>query len=54
MVKYLDGGLRFGELGPAIVRSTRKYARRQRTWFRKEPGAIFFRDADALYDAALK
>jgi len=33
---FLDGALSQAELAPAIVRATRYYARRQRTWFRKE------------------
>lgn len=54
VLQYLDGRLRFEQLAAAVVRSTRKYARRQRTWFKKEPGAEFFRDAATLFDAALR
>src|SRR5262249_38385110 len=32
---FLDGHLGAAELGPAIVRGTRHFARRQRTWFAK-------------------
>jgi tRNA dimethylallyltransferase len=46
--QLLDGNLRAGELAPAIVRATRHYARRQRTWFKKEPGARRFADAVTL------
>jgi tRNA dimethylallyltransferase len=45
---FLDGELSAGELAPAIVRATRRYARRQRTWFKKEPGARRYPDAAAL------
>jgi tRNA dimethylallyltransferase len=44
----LDGKLRASELLPATVRATRRYARRQRTWFNKEPGARRFAHADEL------
>ncbi len=37
---YLDGLCTAGELRAALVRATRRYAKRQRTWFRAEPGAI--------------
>jgi tRNA dimethylallyltransferase len=47
-VALLDGRLTAAEWAPAIVRSTRRYARRQRTWFRKEPGARWFPDAASL------
>ena len=44
----LDGALAASELPSTIVRSTRRYARRQRTWFKKEPGARRFAHADEL------
>jgi tRNA dimethylallyltransferase len=34
---FLDGALPESELVPTIVRSTRVFARRQRTWLREEP-----------------
>jgi tRNA dimethylallyltransferase len=37
----LDGGLPLEALVAAIAASTRRYARRQTVWFRKEPGARF-------------
>jgi tRNA dimethylallyltransferase len=46
--QLLAGQLRAEELAPAIVRATRRYARRQRTWFKKEPGARRFDSADEL------
>jgi tRNA dimethylallyltransferase len=36
--QWLDGALTEEELPVAIARSTVRYARRQRTWFKKEPG----------------
>jgi tRNA dimethylallyltransferase len=44
-LQFLDGQLPQAELANAITRATRHYARRQRTWFKKEPGATFFVDA---------
>jgi tRNA dimethylallyltransferase len=34
IVAHLDGALALGDLAPAIVRATRVFARRQRTWLR--------------------
>lgn len=39
IVQMLQGGLRRNDLAPAIVRATRRYAKRQRTWFRKTEAA---------------
>jgi tRNA dimethylallyltransferase len=46
--QFLDGQLAEADLPAAIVRSTRRYARRQRTWFKKEPGALRLQTADEL------
>ncbi len=48
---FLDGTLRSAELASAIVRATRQYAKRQRTWWRKEPDAGFYPTVGALLDA---
>lgn len=37
IIAWLDGKLPRDELAPAIVRVTRQYAKRQRTWFRHVP-----------------
>ncbi|XXU17337.1 tRNA (adenosine(37)-N6)-dimethylallyltransferase MiaA [Sorangium sp. So ce861] len=37
--EHLEGGLPAAELAPAIVRSTRVFVRRQRTWLRDQPVA---------------
>ena len=44
----LDGKLAASGLSDAIFRSTRRYARRQLTWFAKEPGARRFASAEEL------
>jgi len=46
--QLLDGTLAASALPDAIFRSTRRYARRQRTWFNKEPGARRFGHPDEL------
>jgi tRNA dimethylallyltransferase len=38
---YLRGWITRGELHAALARATRRYARRQRAWFRAEPGMRF-------------
>jgi tRNA dimethylallyltransferase len=45
---HADGHLTAAALAPTIVRATRRYARRQRTWFRKEPDARFVPTAEAI------
>lgn len=37
IAEHLDGALAEAELAPAIVRATRVFVRRQRTWLRDEP-----------------
>ena len=46
--QLLDGQLAASGLSDAIFRATRRYARRQRTWFAKEPGAHRFTHPDEL------
>jgi tRNA dimethylallyltransferase len=46
--QLLDGSLAASALSDAIFRATRRYARRQRTWFKKEPGARRFGSPDEL------
>lgn len=47
-LQFLDGELRAEALPEAIRVATRRYGKRQRTWFRKEQGALVFPDASAL------
>jgi tRNA dimethylallyltransferase len=51
VLQYLDGALTFPQLQPAMVSATRRYARRQRVWFKKEPEARFFADVERLESA---
>ena len=39
-IQYLNGGLDAGEWEERMVINTRRYAKRQRTWFRSTPGVI--------------
>jgi tRNA dimethylallyltransferase len=45
VLEHLAGRLSLAALPEAISRSTMQYARRQRTWFKKEPDARHFADA---------
>ncbi len=48
VAQLLDGALAASALSDAIFRATRRYARRQRTWFSREPGARRFGSPDEL------
>jgi tRNA dimethylallyltransferase len=51
---YLDGRLTREELRTVLVRATRRYAKRQLTWFRAEPGLVWLDAGDiAAADAAV-
>ncbi len=47
---YLAGWSSEPELRAALLRATRRYAKRQRTWFAKEPGLVRVAAADAERD----
>lgn len=53
LVAHLAGRATLAEAKAAWLANTRAYAKRQMTWFRKEPGATWFApgDADALLAA---
>jgi tRNA dimethylallyltransferase len=44
---YLHGWATFDELRNSLIRATRQYAKRQRTWFRSEPEVTWLRSRDA-------
>lgn len=50
IVALLRGELAEGELPTRIAKATRVYARRQRTWFRSEPGVDFRDTPEALLE----
>ncbi|HTX55930.1 MAG TPA: tRNA (adenosine(37)-N6)-dimethylallyltransferase MiaA [Candidatus Acidoferrales bacterium] len=41
VLAHLRGWSTFAELHASLVRATRRYARRQRSWLRSEPGALW-------------
>jgi tRNA dimethylallyltransferase len=41
-IQYLDGKLSRAEAIELTARMTRRYAKRQMTWFRREPGVEWF------------
>ncbi|MBV9402750.1 MAG: tRNA (adenosine(37)-N6)-dimethylallyltransferase MiaA [Candidatus Eremiobacteraeota bacterium] len=47
---YVRGWQTFDELRRGIIRATRRYAKRQRTWFRSEPQTIWVRSNNPLSD----
>ena len=49
---YLAGFSTRDELRAHLIRNTRRYAKRQATWFRTEPGLVRVPAADALAFAA--
>ncbi len=50
-VEYVEGRMSAGEWAENVVRQTRRYAKRQETWFRSEPDLHSFRaDAPGLAD----
>ncbi|HEY5257833.1 MAG TPA: tRNA (adenosine(37)-N6)-dimethylallyltransferase MiaA [Candidatus Baltobacteraceae bacterium] len=48
---YLRGWSSFAELRASLARATRRYARRQRAWFRSEPGVLWIAPADVAASA---
>jgi tRNA dimethylallyltransferase len=54
-VDLLEGRLDSGAWADAVVRATRRYAKRQETWFRSEPDLISLRaDAPGLVDEVVR
>ena len=48
ILHYLRDGASWTETRRLIEKATRTYARRQRTWFRGEPGVSWFAEADEI------
>jgi tRNA dimethylallyltransferase len=49
----LDGTMSEQEARADIVRATRRFARRQRSWFRRDPRVVWLRDGPTLTEEAL-
>lgn len=56
LVRHLLGEISLGEAVQELVRQTRRYAKRQETWFRKEPDVAWFQadDLEELVPRTLK
>ena len=52
MCAYVQGKLSLAELAPAIKSATKRYARRQLSWFRTEPTVSWYESAAAVDAAA--
>lgn len=48
LVRYLEGNGSLEQASAEIVRETRRFAKRQETWFRKEPDVTWFSAQDLL------
>lgn len=46
LVRHLRGGVSLGEAMEHTIRSTRRYAKRQLTWFRSDPEVVWFDASD--------
>lgn len=46
--QHLDGALPLADLRTQLAQQTAQYARRQRTWFRRDPSLTWYRDADQV------
>jgi tRNA dimethylallyltransferase len=46
LLAHLDGALGLEEAVELAVRRTRRFARRQRAWFRRDPRILFFEPED--------
>jgi tRNA dimethylallyltransferase len=53
MLRCLDGELTLGEARDETVRATRRFARRQESWFRRDPRVRWLDAGDGLRDRAL-
>ena len=54
MIRYMAGELTSGQAREEMIHETRRFAKRQRTWFRRQtPPDRWFEDGGALVEAAL-
>ncbi len=54
VVRHLQGELSLDEAVAQVTLATRQYARRQRTWFKREPGALRVESRDEAFGALLE
>ena len=48
LFEYLDGSCKITEAVDHIKQNTRRYAKRQLTWFRKDPQTVWFEPDDLV------
>jgi tRNA dimethylallyltransferase len=53
MLRYLDGDLTLDQAREETARATRRFARRQESWFRRDPRVVWLSGGDGLRDRAL-
>ena len=54
LLDYIDGNLSYEEAVLLVKQNTRRYAKRQMTWFRKQKKCRFFPDKDSLTEALIE
>jgi tRNA dimethylallyltransferase len=53
MLRYLDGDLTLDQAREETARATRRFARRQESWFRRDPRVVWLSGGDGLRTRAL-
>jgi tRNA dimethylallyltransferase len=53
MLRYLDGDLTLDQAREETARATRRFARRQESWFRRDPRVVWLSGGDGLRARAL-
>ncbi|MEW6412984.1 MAG: tRNA (adenosine(37)-N6)-dimethylallyltransferase MiaA [Candidatus Zixiibacteriota bacterium] len=51
LLDYLDGNFSLSEAVSIIKQNSRRYAKRQMTWFRRQPDCVFFEDRESLLNS---
>lgn len=51
LLQYIDGAISFDEAVSMIKQNSRRYAKRQMTWFRKQTDIVFYDNNSELIDA---
>jgi len=54
LLDYIDGNLPLDEAVSLVKQNTRRYAKRQMTWFRKQKDCRFFPDQNSLKEALIQ
>ncbi len=51
LLRYIDGKISLDEAIAMIKQNSRRYAKRQMTWFRKQSELVFYEESSKLFDA---